>query len=697
MSDRTPAMRAALGEMPGSYCSVCTSVRYGREPSCADCGAPRPERGWPLLSTCDDSLLGRTVDRRFFVTRRITRFGQAKLYRVSCLTVAHDFGLWVCPVGAFECDRETLYRRMEREVRAQRRLELPNAVPIHEFLELPNGCAAVVTDYVDGPPIHSLVPKGIGLQTDQACSLGAQVARALEEAHSIGLVHRQLIPHNIIVEQKHDGTEHVRLLNFGLSRLAPHAADETARYFLSPEQRRGVEPDNHSNVYGMGALLYYLLTGKLPSVEAASEKPHGVRASRVPRISQVRPDLPCPGPLENLVHKLLNPKALERPDRLSGVLPILEIYAESGDPLDNGDEFSDLGLFNASPLPKELTNSGNYFNLSAQTSVFSPADLQAPTTGSVSQLSLSKTMSSRPSVEELPDDLDPSSSVSFWMPAGQHTDDIAWINRQSTGGHRQRRPKTPSIFCATRASDGCVVVVDEESQLWRGKTAALPELETVTTLEDRVLTIAATADTMLVGRPDGRLVAIDRRTLQRRTLLETIDRAPIKSVEVGARGQRIIAAAESGRIYLGDLSELERDDDWQRLRSKLPINDIALAVEVEAFAVLRANGIVELRRDTAPHAVLASFQAPAASHSMALSPDGQLVALISSQTVHLHHAYNGQVVATFDALTHAPITTYFGEGDNLFGICQAEGELLIWNLATNSAVDARAMSALRES
>lgn len=682
--------------MPDCYCSVCTSVRYGREPSCADCGAPRPGRGWPPLSTCDDNLLGRTVDRRFFVTRRITRFGQAKLYRVGCLTVAHDFGLWVCPVESFECDRETLYDRMEREVRAQRQLELPNVVPIHEFLELPNGCAAVVMDYVDGPPLHSLGPKGVPLRIGRACELGAQIARALREAHASGLVHRQLIPHNIIVEQKHHGSEQVRLLNFGLSRLMSEAEDEDARHFLSPEQGRGAEPDQRSNLYGMGALLFFLLTGYPPASEWNTAGTWGVRQNRAPRVSEVLHDVKILGPLDNLIFKLLSPKVPERPDSLSSVIPILEVYADAGVAFESGDEFSDLDDLDTASIANDLTNTGNYFNTSARTSVFSPAHLQAPTTGSVSQLSLSKTLESRPSLQELPDDLDPRNSVSFWLPDEQNTNDVAWVNTISTGGRKKSRPTLPPIVCATRATDGFVVVVDEGAKLWRGKTLTLQDFEAVGSLDERALAIAASAKTVLVGQPDGKLVAIDRATQERRTLLETIDRAPINSVKIGERGERVVAAAESGRVYLGQLSEIARDDDWERVRSKQPVEDIALAAGAQTLGVLRSDGTVELRRDAAPHTLLASFQAPAGSSSMALSADGQLVALVSSQAVHLIHGYSGHVVATFDALSHSPVSAYFEAGNDLFGICQADGELLIWNLATNSPVEARAASTTRD-
>ncbi|WP_168210965.1 protein kinase domain-containing protein [Persicimonas caeni] len=674
--------------MPENYCSVCTSVRYWREPSCADCGAPRPTDGWAPLSESDDQFLGRTVDRRFFVTRRITHFGQAALYRVSCLTVTHDFALWVCPVEAFDCDRDTLLRRMTREVGAQRRLDQPNVVPIHEFLELPNGCAAVVMDYVDGPPLRTLVAPGIALDVGRACELAAQLARALREAHSVGLIHRQLIPHNIIVEQTHDGTERVRLLNFGLSRLVREADEDDARHFFSPEQGRGGEPDQRSNIYSLGALLFFMLSGLPPSSEWNTAGTWGVRRNRAPRLSKVRGDSPVPAPLEKLVYNLLNPKPPHRPGSLSDVVPILELYAiaEADDTAD-GLSDADDDDFAASPHSKDLFKSGNYFNLSEQTSVFSADAVPQHTTGSVSSLSLSKTMESRLSVEELPDDLDPRSSVTFWQTADQRTDNHTWVNTATPGVQQRRRPSLPPVVCSTRATDGSIVAVDEEAKLWSGEALTFEDIESMGTLDEPALTVAANAEVVLVGQANGRLVAVERDSGKRRALLETIDRAAINAVEVGVDGNRVVAAAESGRVYVGRLDAIEKDDDWSRVRSKERVEDVAVAVGAQTLGVLRANGVVELRQIDAPHGVLATFDASTNAHSMALSPDGQLVAVITVSSVHLHHGYSGQLVASFDRLSYAPITAYFGEDNDLFGICQADGELVLWNLATNSAVE----------
>ena len=678
--------------MPHCYCSVCTSVRYGREPSCTDCGAPRPDQGWERLDGTDEPLLGRTIDRRFFITRRIARLDAAALYRASCLTIPHSFALWVCPFDAFDCPREVLYERMEREVRLLRTLEQPAIVAIHEFLELPGGCAAVVIDNIDGPSLETLLPDAAGMDVGRACALTAQLARALHEAHGAQLIHRQLEPGNIVVEQLNDGIEQLRLLNFGLSRLAPAAEDNPTRYFLSPEQRRGDVPDVRSNVYSVGALLFYLLTGRAPSHEWNSAGTWGVRRDRVPRVSKVREPDDVPATLENLVFNLLSPKRPERPGSLGNVVPLIEMFADEASLNFSGSKpAGETAGGGTSDVADALLNTGNYFSLSEQTSVVSAEDLARPSTNSAIEISLSKSLETRLPHESLPDDLDPTSSVSFWPEADNRTGEFGWVN-QATTGVRERRPNISNVVCASAYGHGATVVADEDHRIWLARTPSLRDFEQAYELDGPVLSVALGGKRVFAGQPDGTLVSLGADEADADILLETVDRSAISAVAVCSKGISVVAAAETGRVYVGSINGEMDDQDWRRVRSSDPVADVALAAKACTFAVLRSSGLVELRHLDPPNTLMGKFSVDKSARSIALSADGQLVAIVCDDAVYLLHGYSGQRVARFGSLNHVPVSVYFGQENNLFGVCCGDDQVLLCNLATNEPIASTARS-----
>lgn len=696
MTDGPTTNRTAFGEMPEHVCAECSALRYRQEPSCIDCGAQRPDDGWPPLASAGDPLLGRTIDGRFFVTRRVAKIGQSTLYRASCLNVRQLFGLWVFPAPAGAERQARPSEAMRDDMRRLRDLDSAHAVAAHEYLELPGGWAAVLIEHVEGRPLTDLIAAETPLDLARACRLGTQLLDMLGEALDEGLLHRHLSATHVFVEKK-PPNERLRLLGLGLpSVFWQDAAPNEAAGLLSPEQLRGEPPDASSNRYSAAALLYYLLTGDQPGRHWQASESWGVRVEpEAARASQARPADDLPESIDAPLAHLLRRRPEDRPATFDSLRDQLQAIADSqptpgaailGGPRTSAQGDSDF------EIADDLLESGDYFTLSEKTSVFDGDLSTPPSARTLEEMSLSASLEKRIPSHELPNDLGPNSSVAFWADEAKDTGNFGWVNGHRTGVSKQRRapslPFTPSL-CSASPAGTCLVAADTKDRLWRADGFPAAEFTEVDGLESAPSSLAPCGDVLLAGDQLGRLVALEA-DRQPTALLETIDRSAIVAVAADADTNSVVAAAESGRVYVGELTASMHDEDWRRVRSKEPAQDVSVAPGVDAFAVLRQNGRVEMRRHSQPKTELANFTCREPSHAIALSADGQLVAVVGDAAVRLHHAYSGQTVATFPCASHMPMAVFFGPTNDLFGVCHGDGKLELWNLATGQRAEAAA-------
>jgi serine/threonine-protein kinase len=164
--------------------------------------------------------------------------------------------------------------RFEREVRLTAALSHPNTVEIYDYGRTSDGTYYYVMEYLPGLSLAELVERLGPLPPGRAVYLLRQVCQALREAHAVGLIHRDIKPSNILAARRGGMNDVAKLLDFGLVRPAAMglAADLSAEghivgtpLFMSPEQAMGDrELDQRSDIYSLGAVAYYLLTGRPP-------------------------------------------------------------------------------------------------------------------------------------------------------------------------------------------------------------------------------------------------------------------------------------------------------------------------------------------------------------------------------------------------------------------------------------------------
>lgn len=168
--------------------------------------------------------------------------------------------------------------RFHREVRATARLTHWNTVEIFDYGSTDDGTFYYVMEYLRGMSLTELVEQHGPLPPARAIHLLQQTSDALAEAHTAGLIHRDLKPGNIFSAERGGVYDVAKLLDFGLARciVAPPASHLTVEgtitgspLFMAPEQASGDrEPDARSDIYAMGAVAYYVLTGQPPFAEA---------------------------------------------------------------------------------------------------------------------------------------------------------------------------------------------------------------------------------------------------------------------------------------------------------------------------------------------------------------------------------------------------------------------------------------------
>ncbi len=211
--------------------------------------------------------------------------------------------------------------RFEREVRSAARLSHPNTIAIYDYGHSEDGTFYYVMEYLPGMSLDDLIRKTGPLPPGRVIYLLRQACAGLAEAHAIGLVHRDLKPANIFIAHRGGESDVAKVLDFGLVKPTrdPEAAALTAELtvtgtpsYMAPEQATGSRDlDVRADVYAMGAVAYFALTGQPPfEGESAFAIMMAHARDRVIPPSEVQPGIPAD--LEAVVLKALEKKPDDR-------------------------------------------------------------------------------------------------------------------------------------------------------------------------------------------------------------------------------------------------------------------------------------------------------------------------------------------------------------------------------------------------
>ena len=222
-----------------------------------------------------------------------------------------------------------LLGRFIQEAQAVNQVGSDRIVDIFGFGRLPDGRAYLVMNQVDGQPLSELIELGGPLATTQAHSIFLDVANALAAAHSVGIIHRDVKPSNIMVQTDNYGAFRAKVLDFGVAKLlrtdAHGAGVNTAKgtmigtpLFMSPEQVTGQAVDARSDAYALGVTMFQCLTGDIPfkvSHDMDIALAHVETAPLVP--SSLRPNLSTEW--DQLILECLEKNPAKRPQSMGVV------------------------------------------------------------------------------------------------------------------------------------------------------------------------------------------------------------------------------------------------------------------------------------------------------------------------------------------------------------------------------------------
>ena len=170
---------------------------------------------------------------------------------------------------------ESSVKRFEQEAKSASFLTHPNLVSVYDFGRDSRGEPYIVMDFVDGESLAEVLRREKQLEVLRFIRIMVQVCDALEHAHTKQIIHRDLKPNNILLVPNEDGSDFVKLVDFGIARVLPQAASENQRLtqtgdvvgspvYMSPEQCVGDDLDGRSDIYALGCVMYECLVGRPP-------------------------------------------------------------------------------------------------------------------------------------------------------------------------------------------------------------------------------------------------------------------------------------------------------------------------------------------------------------------------------------------------------------------------------------------------
>ena len=271
---------------------------------------------------------GNTFANRYEVKEILGQGGMGTVFRATDRELGEVIAIKTLKREFLDQD-PTALERFRSEIRLARRISHRNVVRTHDIGEF-SGVYFITMEYVEGKSLRELIKSRGRLPVSVTLSVGKQLARALEIAHEQGVIHRDIKPHNMVVEP--DGV--LKVMDFGIARLAaqPQESGVTQQgmivgtpEYMAPEQVMGKNLDGRTDLYACGCVLYECLTGKPP---ISAETPYQLVAKLIEdipaRVATVNVDVPPA--LDALIAELLAKEPAGRPasalvlhDRLASI------------------------------------------------------------------------------------------------------------------------------------------------------------------------------------------------------------------------------------------------------------------------------------------------------------------------------------------------------------------------------------------
>lgn len=288
----------------------------------------------------DDPMIGRVLDQRYRIEAVLGTGGVGVVYRAVHTGLHHSVALKVLRHG-YE-DIEMLRRRFQREAKVMSQLNHPNIVGLTDY-GIADNVPYLVMELLEGQSLDQLLDDEGPPDPLVTVEITRAVVRGLAFAHERGVLHRDLKPGNVFLQQLPDDPHHVKLLDFGLAKILAEELDDDSNEptitkagtvigtpaYMAPEQGAGQRVDARADVYSAGVLLFELLSGDPPfEAERRADLLRAHMVSPVPDPAAMRPGLIMSRELQALLLKALAKEPVDRFQNAAEMLDALDALPE---------------------------------------------------------------------------------------------------------------------------------------------------------------------------------------------------------------------------------------------------------------------------------------------------------------------------------------------------------------------------------
>jgi len=238
-----------------------------------------------------DKYIGQMLDNRYEILEKIGTGGMAVVYKARCHRLNRLVAVKILKEEL--TGDEEFRRRFKAESQAVAMLSNPNIVSVYDVSRSGN-IEYIVMELIDGITLKQYINRKGLLNWKETLHFSTQIVKALSHAHKCGIIHRDIKPHNIMILK--DGS--VKVTDFGIAHIMSNQNTLTQEalgsvHYISPEQAKGAQVDERSDLYSLGVVMYEMLTSRLPFV---GDSPVSVAIQHISAIPlmprEINPDIP---------------------------------------------------------------------------------------------------------------------------------------------------------------------------------------------------------------------------------------------------------------------------------------------------------------------------------------------------------------------------------------------------------------------
>jgi serine/threonine-protein kinase len=216
----------------------------------------------------NDPFVGKVIDGRYEIQQRIGEGGMGVVYKARQISIDRIIALKM--LNQQMANDPTWVQRFYNEAKACSRLQHPNTIRMFDFGQTSDGRLFMTMEFLDGISLRDALAKG-PLAPQRVVKVLIQCCASLAEAHSIGIIHRDIKPDNVFLLNMAGSPDFVKLLDFSVAKLLEGDRMKTQAgvvfgtpQYMSPEQGRGLPLDARSDLYALGILAFEMLSGTVP-------------------------------------------------------------------------------------------------------------------------------------------------------------------------------------------------------------------------------------------------------------------------------------------------------------------------------------------------------------------------------------------------------------------------------------------------